>query len=318
MHPPIEPFAHGHVGVAGGNEIYWETSGNPAGKPAIYLHGGPGSGLHQGSYRGLFDPRKHLIVGIDQRGCGRSRPLVVDELDQLPGNSTQALIDDLETVRAHLGIDRWLVSGVSWGTTLALAYAQAHPARVTEIVIGAVTTTSRDEVSWITETVGNIFPEAWERFDRASGRRDGERIVEAYARRLASGDAEDRARAAQAWDAWESTHISLDPRWKPGPLHEDPVERAVFATLVTHYWANDAFLTDGCDILSRTPVISHIPAALIHGRRDISGPPITPWRLHQDWPASRLLILEEEGHGGPLVMEAMRGCIDSFSREKRP
>ncbi len=312
MHAPIAPFDSGHIRVADGNEIYWEASGTPTGKPALYLHGGPGSGLGAGGYRRRFDPKRHLIVGIDQRGCGRSRPLAFDALKQLHSNTTQALIGDIEAVRAHLGIDRWLVSGVSWGSTLALAYAQSHPSRVTELVLMAVTTTSREEVDWITETVGRIFPEAWQRFREAAHAQQDERTVEAYARRLATGDPADRARAAEDWDAWESTHVSLDPHWTPGALHEDPVQRETFATLVTHYWANDAFLRDGDEILNRVSEIAHIPCTLIHGRRDVSGPMITPWRLNQLWPASKLLIIEDEGHGGPVSSETMCREIDSF------
>jgi proline iminopeptidase len=312
-HPPIEPFRQGMLAVADGNEIYWEASGNSDGKPVLYLHGGPGSGLGPGGYRRRADPRKHLIVGIDQRGCGRSRPLVTDALHELHCNSTAALIADIEAVREHLAIDRWLVTGVSWGSTLALAYAQAHPERLTEIVLVAVTSTSREEVDWITEGVGRIFPEAWARFEAKSSRRPGERVVEAYARRIRTGDAADRQLAIDAWDEWESVHISLDPHWQPGPLHDDGTERAVFATLVTHYWANDAFLHGPDRVLERMERIAHVPAVLIHGRRDVSGPAITPWRLHQRWPASRLHIVEHEGHGGPDSMAEMTRATDALA-----
>jgi proline iminopeptidase len=210
-YPPIDLFDAGLLSVAG-NEIYWEISGNPDGKPALYLHGGPGSALRSG-YRRRFDPQKYRVVGIDQRGCGQSRPLATDALGELHRNTTQTLIEDIEAVRGHLDIETWLVSGVSWGTTLALAYAQAYPGRVSELVLLAVTTTSREEVDWITEGVGRIFPESWQRFEQASGRRDDERIVEAYARRLATGDTQERLGAARAWNDWESTHISLDPNW---------------------------------------------------------------------------------------------------------
>ncbi|ESZ21550.1 prolyl aminopeptidase [Mesorhizobium sp. L48C026A00] len=313
MNPPIDPFDTGLLSVADGNEIYWEVSGNPDGKPALYLHGGPGSALGSGSYRRRFDPQKYRIVGINQRGCGRSRPRITDALGELHRNTTQSLIGDIEAVRRHLGIDTWLVSGVSWGTTLALAYAQAHPDRVSELVLVAVTTTSREEVNWITERVGRIFPEAWQRFEQASARRDGERIVEAYARRLATGDIEDRLRAARTWNDWESTHISLDPNWVPIDRRFDEEQGLAFATLVTHYWSNDGFLQNGKEILRGVSAIEHIPAVLVHGRRDISGPAITAWRLHRIWPASRLNIVESEGHGGPQSMEQMRVALDSFA-----
>ncbi|WP_431246262.1 alpha/beta fold hydrolase [Leifsonia xyli] len=152
MFPATEPYASGHVRNPGGDSIYWETSGNPGGVPALWLHGGPGSGLGTGNYRKRYDPAAFRLVGIDQRGCGRSTPLVVDALDRLPENTTDALIADIELVREELGIDRWIVTGGSWGSTLALAYALEHPDRVEAIVLGAVTTTGRDEVTWITET----------------------------------------------------------------------------------------------------------------------------------------------------------------------
>lgn len=312
-YPPIAPFAQGLLRVSGGDEIYWETSGAPAGRPALWLHGGPGGTLGPGGYRRRFDPDRYLIVGIDQRGCGRSRPLVTDALDRIGDHTTQTLIADIEAVRAYLGIERWLVSGISWGTTLALAYGQRHPERVTEMVLAAVTTTSREEVDWITEGVGRLFPEAWHRFDVASERRPGERIVEAYARRLATGDADDRRRAARDWNTWEAVHVSLDPLWTPGVAFDNEESATVFATTVTHYWANDGFLRDDAAILTRMDKIADIPAALIHGRRDVSGPAVTPWRLHCRWPASRLVIVEHEGHGGPAMMEEARLVLDGFT-----
>lgn len=312
MYPAIGPFASGLLRVGDGTEIHWEASGRPDGRPSLFLHGGPGSTLGSGGYRRRLDPSRHLIVGIDQRGCGRSRPLVTAARDTLAGNTTQALIADIEAVRVHLGIARWLVSGVSWGTTLALAYAQDHPERVTELVLAAVTTTSRDEVDWITGTVGRLFPEAWERFAREAGARPGERLVSAYARRLAGGDADDRRRAASSWNAWEAVHVSLDPG-SPTPDARPADAAEAFATLVTHYWSNDGFLRGERAITSRMHRIAHIPAVLVHGRRDVSGPAVTPWRLHRLWPASRLTIVEGEGHGGPEMMAAMSGAYAAFA-----
>lgn len=248
-------------------------------------------------------------------GADVAAPLVKDSLDRLHLNTTQSLIEDIEAVRRHLGIASWLVAGISWGTTLALAYAQAYPERVTQLVLVAVTTTSREEVEWITEGVGRIFPEAWQSFERASGRREGERIVEAYARRLATGDLEDSLLAARVWNDWESTHISLDPKVVPINQRFDEPSALGFATLVTHYWSNDGFLRNGNEILRRMPLIAHIPAVLIHGRRDISGPAIGAFRLHQAWPASRLKIVEADGHGGRQSMERMEQALDSFAAE---
>ncbi len=186
------------------------------------------------------------------------------------------------------------------------------------VVAFAVTTTSRDEVDWITEGVGRIFPKAWAAFEAASGRHPGERVVEAYARRLADPSeeaADDRARAADAWDAWESTHVSLDPAWQPGPLHEDSVQRAVFGTLVTHFWAHDAFLPGDEAILARTDRLAEVPVVLIHGRHDVSGPVITAWRLHQRLPHSELHVVESEGHGGPVAVELTREAAARLTAE---
>ena len=311
MHAPLEPFQSGRIRRPGGVHLFWETSGSPDGRPALYLHGGPGSGLGRGGYRRRFDPERYLIVGLDQRGCGRSTPWAVDDLAHLDDNTTSALIGDIEALRSHLGVGKWLVHGVSWGSTLALAYALAHPDRVTALLLTAVTTGGREEIDWITEGVGRVFPEAWERFAAATPK--GERVVEHYAHRLRDADPGVRAAAADAWDTWESTHISLDPSWEAGPVHQEVRERANFATLVTHYWANDCFLPGEASILARAHELAGIPGVLIHGRRDISGPAITPWRLHKAWPGSEVHIVESEGHGGELEMELTCRVIDELA-----
>ncbi|WP_127903996.1 prolyl aminopeptidase [Solirhodobacter olei] len=306
-----EPFASGHLAMGDGAEVYWEASGNPEGRPALYLHGGPGSGLGSRSYRSWFDPERYLLIGLDQRGCGRSRPLAGEVPESLGGNRTEVLIADIERLRAHLGIDAWLVAGVSWGATLALAYALEHPGRVEALALAAVATTSRAEVDWLVEGMGRIFPEAWEAFEAASGRREGERVVKAYARRLSAGTRAERLAAAQAWNAWEEVHVSL-AAGGPG-RRMDEAAALSFATLVTHYFAADGFLGPGSEILPRIGAIGHVPAVLIHGRRDISLPVGTAWALHRRWPASRLVIVEDEGHGGPKMMAQLRAATDRFA-----
>lgn len=315
VHPPTEPSDSGWLDRPGGARLYWEESGDRAGLPALYLHGGPGSGLGRGGYRRRFDPDRYRVVGLDQRGCGRSTPWAVDDLDHLDAITTGTLVADVEALREHLGIDAWLVHGVSWGSTLALAYALAHRDRVTALVLTAVTTGGRDEIDWITEGVGRVFPEAWHRF--AADVPDGVRVVEHYARRLRDPDPGVRAAAADAWDAWESTHVSLDPDWVPGPLHDDPRERANFATLVTHFWAHDCFLAGDEAVLARAHRLAGVPGVLVHGRRDISGPVITPWRLHRAWPGSELHVVESEGHGGDVEMELTRRAIDGLADRVR-
>jgi len=312
VHRAHAAFDSGLLARPDGARLYWETSGASAGTPAIYLHGGPGGTLGNGGYRRWFDPDRYLVVGLDQRGCGRSTPSVADDLSALDSCTTGAMVDDLEALRTHLGIKRWVVAGASWGTTLALAYAQEHPDRVLRLVLLAVTTTSREEVDWITEGVGRMFPEEWERFAQASRRRPGERVVEAFARHLRSADPSARAQAADEWDRWESTHVRLDPGWRPGPRVSDPVQRLVFATLTTHLWAHDAFLPGARAVLARMDRIAHVPGTLVHGRRDVSGPVITAWRVHRAWPASTLHIVEEEGHGGPRSTELVAAALDAF------
>lgn len=306
----IEPFASGLLAVDGDNEIYWETSGNPEGIAALYLHGGPGSGLGTGGYRRRFDPDYWLIVGLDQRGCGRSRPLATEALDDLDSNTTATQIADLEHLREHLGIERWLLVGGSWGTTLAIAYAQAHPQNVIGLVLAAVTTTSVDEVSWITETVGAVFPREWDQFAASADRRSDESLVAAYSRLLRDADPRVRADAARAWCAWEDTHVSLSPGYQPNPRYEDASFRELFATLVTHYWSHAGF----CEppLLDQMGLIAHIPAVLIHGRLDVSGPLITPWKLHQAWPASELIVVDE-GHGGDQMVRRLEEAIAGFA-----
>jgi proline iminopeptidase len=181
------------------------------------------------------------------------------------------------------------------------------------LALVAVTSTSRDEVRWITEDVGRIFPEAWNEFAEAANANPGERVVKAYARRLAGEDRDDARCAASSWDRWETTHISLDPNWVPGALFEDEQERMTFALLVTHYWAHDGFLINGQEILPRVHELNGIAGYLIHGLRDISGPTATAWQLHRRWQSSQLVVIEDEGHGGPASMAALSEAVEAIA-----
>ena len=311
----IEPFRSEILQVADGSGIYWEASGNPKGKPALYLHGGPGSGVQTG-YRQHFDPERYLIVSFDQRGCGRSRPLITDPDYDLGSNTTKALLADIEQLREHLCIERWLLTGASWGTTLALAYAQAHPERVSELVLAAVTTTSRTEVTWITETVGRFFPEAWSEFEQRANRRAGEKLIDAYYRLIRDPDRKTRELAAKAWCKWEDVLVSLNPGAKPSARFADPDFRMLFATLVIHYFTNAAFL-EGHEILQNMDRIVHLPGVLIHGRLDVGGPLRTAWQLHQRWSSSQLIVVENEGHGGAVMWNEFTKAIASFLAASR-
>jgi proline iminopeptidase len=311
MFPPIEPFASGYLPVSDGNDIYWEASGNPDGKPALHLHGGPGGGIMTG-YRRRFDPDAFLIVSFEQRGCGRSRPLVTDPAADLSTNTTAALVADIEALRAHLGVERWLVTGISWGSTLALAYAQSHPERVSDLILFAVTTTTAAEVEWTTEAMGRVFPREWEQFEAAAHRQPGQRLIDAYYARITHPDPTVREHAARAWCAWEDTHVSLDPKYVPNPKYDDPQFRQVFATLVIHYWKHAGFAGGG-GLLAGMDRIAHIPGVLIHGRLDVSLPLETAWNLHKALPTSELVVVGDEGHGGEAMIDELVRAIARFA-----
>ncbi len=312
-----EPCAHGMLDVGDGQQIYWEEWGSPSGVPALYVHGGPGGGLRASLYRNRFDLTRTRVVGLEQRGCGRSTPHASEVSTSLSGNTMSHLIEDVEQLREHLTIDAWLVNGVSWGSTLALAYAQVHPERVLGIVLFAVTTTSRREVDWVTEGVGAVFPEAWDRFAghvERSGvgyERGRGRLVEAYASLMESHDPTVRDAASREWALWEDTHVSIgagafsrDPRW------DDDRFRLAFVRLTAHYWSHDGF----CDppVLEGMELLQGIPGVLIHGRRDISSPLLTAWELHRRWPGSRLIVDEGDGHGGDTMVKLWREANDQL------
>ncbi|WP_112133561.1 prolyl aminopeptidase [Glycomyces dulcitolivorans] len=313
LYPPIEPYEHGMLDVGDGDLVYWEACGDPGGKPALVLHGGPGSGSGP-FWRRLFDPEAYRIVAFDQRGCGRSTPDAADPQTSLAANTTDHLIADIERLRAHLGIDRWLVIGGSWGVTLALAYAERHPASVSELVLFSVTNTTRREVEWVTRDMGRVFPEEWARFRDAVPEtdRDGD-LAAAYARMLADPDPAVREKAALEWCRWEDVHVSTAPGHRPDPRYEDPRFRMRFARLVTHYWANAAFVEDGA-LLRDAAKLNGIPGVLIHGRMDISSPADVAWNLAQVWQDAELVLISDEGHGasGDATVEAIRRATDRF------
>ncbi len=297
MFPALEPSAAGVLDVGDGQEIYWERCGNPHGTPAVFLHGGPGSGSRP-NHRRLFDPDLYDAVLFDQRGAGRSRPLASEPDADLSSNTTGHLIADIELLREHLGVERWTVLGMSWGSTLGLAYAEAHPDRVRALILALVTTTTRREVEWITSDVGRIFPREWDRFAAAVPPALGHLpLVDAYATLLFDPDPAVRDHAAREWCAWEDAHVSLAPDHVRNPHYDDPEFRLRFARLVTHYWRHAAFIDDG-QLLRDAHVLNGIPGVLISGRFDVSGPLETAWRLSHVWTSSRLEVIGDTGHGG--------------------
>jgi proline iminopeptidase len=263
----------------------------------------------------MFDPAAYRVVQFDQRNCGRSTPHASEFTVDLATNTTAALVDDCERIRSHLGIDRWLVWGGSWGTTLGLTYAQAHPDCVTEMVLVSVVGTTRREVDWVTRAMGRIFPEEWARFRDAvpEADRDGD-LSAVYDRLLHSPDAEVRERAAKAWCEWEDTHVGTYAGHRHDPRYDDPRFRMCFARIVTHYWSNEAFL-DGDQLLRGVDRLAGIPGVLITGRLDISGPPDIAWCLSRAWPGSELVLVEDAGHGGghPSTLQAILAATTRFS-----
>ncbi len=315
LYPPIEPYDQGMLDVGDGNLVYWEVCGNPEGKPALTVHGGPGSGCSTGMRR--VDPDRYRAVLFDQRGCGRSTPHASDPATDMSANTTEHLLSDMELLREHLGIDRWLLSGGSWGSTLALAYAERHPHRVSEIVLSSVTTTRRSEIDWLYRGVARFFPEEWERFRAGvpEADRDGD-LVAAYARLMEDPDPLVRERAAIAWGAWEDAVVSLEPNAKPN-FYSDRPPAALLALvrICAHYFAHGAWLEEGA-LLRDAGRLAGIPGVLIHGRLDLSGPLDTAWELARAWPDAELVAVRDAGHqGSDTTRERMRSALDGFARQ---
>ncbi|NJQ15331.1 prolyl aminopeptidase [Streptomyces bohaiensis] len=326
-HPPYEPYhphQAGHLDVGDGQRVHWAVAGNPDGHPALVVHGGPGSGSSTGALR-RFDPDRYRVVLLDQRGCGRSTPHASDPATDLRHNTTDHLVADMEAVRAHLGIDRWLLYGGSWGSTLLLAYAQRFPSRVSAIVVHSVTTTRRSEIDWLYRGVGRFLPEAWERFVAASGTAPGaggiSDVLRGYAELTSDPDQAVRDRATAAWCAWEDAVLSLELAEAPAVAHfagrPDAARRAT-VRICAHYFAAGAWLEEGA-LLRDAPLLTGIPGVLIHGRHDMGGPPRTAWELARRWPDARLTIVEDAGHlgnarSGGLVTAALDRFADMADR----
>jgi proline iminopeptidase len=310
-YPGIEPYDHGMLDVGDGNLVYWETCGNSSGKPAIVLHGGPGSGCTT-NMRRYFDPAAYRIVLFDQRNCGRSRPHASDPAVSLAANTTPHLIADIERLRSHLGIDRWLVYGGSFGCVLALAYAQRHTDRVSELVLTGAATGRQCEVDLLTRGLGGIFPADWAKYRDAvpPAERDGD-LPAAYSRLLSHADPAVRAKAASDWCAWEEAML---PTSGHNPRYDDPVFRQAFARLVTHYWSNGHFLSYDGVLLNEAGRLAGVPGVLIQGNLDLINLLGTPWHLTTAWPGSELVLIDDAGHGGNAALfSAIVSATDRYA-----
>ena len=308
-----EPFATGLLDRGDGHRIYWERVGNPDGKPAVVLHGGPGSGA-QPWWRSYFDPERYCVTLFDQRGCGRSRPLASAPDIDLSTVTTQHLIGDIEGLRELHGHQKWLVFGGSWGSTLALAYAVEHPERVSELVLWGVVTTTRHEVDWVTWSMGEVYPEAFaDLLELVPGLERGDNLPAAYNALLMGPDADLRDRAVRAWCRWEDRIATLSGPARVNPRFQDEEFRLGFARLVTHFFGHHGFLPpDG--ISGRIDRIAGIPAVFVRGRLDIASPLGVVWRLAQQLPQVKLHVVEDEGHGGADVTdELLVRALDGFA-----
>lgn len=309
IYPPIEPYAQGLLEVGDGNRIYWETSGNPDGKAVLCLHGGPGGGGTRGA-RKAFDPERFRIILFDQRGCGESLPSAADPAVDMSVNTTEHLIADMERLREHLGVDRWLLYGGSWGATLAVAYAERFPERVSEIVLISATLCAAAEYDWIYGGgLRVLYPDAYEAFVRAV---PGDDVLAGYEQLLASPDPEVRARAAADWCAWEDAVIAHETLGKPGQYGNHRGVQAM-VRIIVHYARHQAWLADR-QLLRDVDRLAGIPGVVVHGRRDISCPLVYPWELVRAWPEAELVIVEDSGHtGSPAMGEAIGAAVEKFT-----
>lgn len=309
LYPPIEPYESGWIEVGDGHEVYWELSGNPEGKPAVFLHGGPGGGCSS-IHRQFFDPDRYRLLLFDQRGCGRSRPYAC-----LDANTTWHLVADIERLRTLHGIERWLVFGGSWGSALALAYAQTHPERVSELVVRGIFTLRRSELLWYyQEGASWLFPDKWERFLAPIPPEERDDLMGAYRRRLVHADPAIQVEAARAWSLWEGETITLLPNDGYSAQFGDPHYALAFARIENHYFVHGGFFEEG-QLLRDAGRLAGIPGVIVQGRYDVATPAATAWELHKAWPGSRLVLVPDAGHAGtePGIQHHLLEATDAFA-----
>ena len=309
LYPPIEPFASGHLDVGDGHRIYWERCGTPGAKPAVFLHGGPGGGFSP-EHRRLFDPARYDLLLFDQRGCGQSTPHA-----SLDANTTWHLVADIERLRAIMGVDQWLVFGGSWGSTLALAYAQAHRAQVSELVLRGIFMIRQSEIDWYyQEGASRIYPDKWERFVVPVPETERGDLVAAYRQLLTGDDPAARLAAARAWSVWEGETVRLLPDPALSAVHDADDFALAFARIENHYFTHRGWLDDG-QLIANAAILADIPGVIIHGRYDMACPAETAWALHKAWPQARFELIEGAGHAynEPGILDALIRATDGFA-----
>jgi proline iminopeptidase len=309
FYPEIEPFASGHLDVGDGHSIYWERVGTRGAKPAVFLHGGPGGGLSS-SQRRAFDPARYDVLLFDQRGCGKSLPFA-----SLEHNTTWDLVADIEKLREMTGVPRWLVFGGSWGSTLALAYAQTHPDRVTQIVLRGIFALRRWELEWYYQHGASLlFPDKWERFVSVIPEAERSDMIAAYRRRLVGSDHAEQLGAAKEWARWEGETITLLPDPSVSDAFYGDDYALAFARIENHYFVHAGWMDDG-QLLRDVGRIRHIPAVIVQGRYDVACPPQTAWDLHRAWPEAEFHMVEGAGHAysQPGILHHLIEATDRFA-----
>ena len=312
LYPPIEPYESGMLDVGDGHRLYWELSGNPDGKPVVFLHGGPGGGSSP-DHRRQFNPDKYKILVFDQRGCGKSTPYA-----SLDHNTTWDLVEDIEKLRTQVSkVDKWQVFGGSWGSTLALAYGQKYPERTTELVLRGIFLFDQDELDWMYEEGGasRIYPDKFAEFVAPIPEVERGDLVEAYRKRLTSDDKDEQLAAAKAWSKWEGEIVTLLPSASTVEHFTDPEVAVAVARIENHYMANHGWLEPGQLLRGAAEKLRGIPGVIVQGRHDSCTPPVAAWRLKQAWPEVELNIIPDAGHlfSEPGNLDALVRATDKFA-----